>query len=176
MASSFLQATIREFIKYRSLGEKAMSQVPDETLFWQYNPESNSMAMIVQHMSGNMLSRWTDMLTTDGEKDWRQRDKEFETVLKTREEVMVAWHRGWHLVMETLGQLREEDLERTIYIRAEAHTVTEAIVRQIAHYASHIGQLVYIGKMIMNEEWKSLSIPRHGSNQFNKHMMSGGSK
>jgi hypothetical protein len=176
MASSFLQATIKEFIKYRSLGEKAMSQVPDEALYWQYNPESNSMAMIVQHMSGNMLSRWTDMLTTDGEKDWRQRDKEFETVLKTREEVMVAWHRGWDLVMETLGQLREEDLERTIYIRAEAHTVTEAIVRQIAHYASHIGQLVYIGKMVMNSEWKSLSIPRHGSDQFNRHMMSGGSK
>lgn len=176
MASSFLQATIKEFRKYRSLGEKAMSQVPDEALYWQYNPESNSMAMIVQHMSGNMLSRWTDMLTTDGEKEWRQRDKEFESVLKTREEVMEAWHRGWDLVMETLGQIKEEDLERTIYIRSEAHTVTEAIVRQIAHYASHIGQLVYIGKMVMNNEWKSLSIPRHGSNQFNKQMMSGGSK
>lgn len=176
MASSFLQASIKEFNRYRSLGEGAMAQVPDEALCWQYNPESNSMAMIVQHMSGNMLSRWTDMLTTDGEKEWRHRDQEFEVVLHTREEIMEAWHRGWDLVMGTLAELREEDLERTIFIRAEAHTVTEAIVRQIAHYASHIGQLVYIGKMVMNEGWKSLSIPRHGSAQFNKDLMSGGVK
>lgn len=174
MASSFLRETISEFSKYRILGEKALDQVPDEALCWQYSPESNSMAMIVQHMSGNMMSRWTDMLTSDGEKAWRNRDQEFEVVLHTRKEIMDAWHRGWDLVMETLGQLKEEDLERTIYIRAEPHTVSGAIIRQVAHYSSHVGQLLYIGKMVMKEEWNSLSIPRQGSEAFNRNMMSGG--
>lgn len=170
MRGTFLTSAIKEFQRYRSLGEKAMAQIPDEKLFWQYNPESNSVAVIVKHMAGNMLSRWTDIFDTDGEKEWRNRDAEFENDIKSREELMVAWNKGWDKVFETMGALDESDLERVIYIRGEAHTVIEAIHRQLAHYPSHVGQIIYIGKMVADAAWTSLSIPRKGSDQFNREM------
>lgn len=174
MSASFLPAAIKEFNRYRALGEKAMQQLPDEVLFWQFNEESNSIAMIVQHLSGNMVSRWSDIFTSDGEKPWRNRDAEFEQILHTRAEVMAAWDKGWTKLMDTLESLNDQDLEKKVFIRQEAHTVTEAILRQLSHYPSHIGQILYIGKMAMNRDWKSLSIPRHGSDAFNEGIMSGG--
>ena len=145
---------------YKSLGEKAIAQIEDEKLFWQYNNDSNSIANIVKHLSGNMISRWTDFLTTDGEKEWRNRDGEFENDIKTRAEVIAIWDKGWDRLFKTLSELNPEDLEKIIYIRNEAHTVMEAINRQLAHYPYHVGQIVYIAKMAKNSDWESLSIPK----------------
>ncbi|HLO80672.1 MAG TPA: DUF1572 domain-containing protein [Chitinophagaceae bacterium] len=174
MATSFLSSAIKEFQRYRSLGEKAIEQIPDEMLLWQYNPESNSVAIIVKHMAGNMLSRWTDIFNSDGEKEWRKRDAEFVNDLKSREEILTMWNKGWELVFNTLNSLTEQDLERTIYIRGEAHTVVEAIHRQLAHYPSHVGQIIYIGKMVCDAKWTSLSIPRNRSDEFNNQKFSEG--
>ena len=174
MSATFLASANKEFKRYRSLGEKAIAQLPDEGLFWQYNAESNSIAMIVQHLSGNMLSRWSDIFNTDGEKEWRNRDREFEPVVQTRTELETAWEKGWEQLFDTLNSLTEADLERIISIRQEPHTVVEAVLRQIGHYASHVGQILYVGKMYLNNRWRSLSIPRNGSNAFNQQMMKGG--
>jgi hypothetical protein len=174
MSASFLAYATKEFNRYKSLGDKAIAQIPDEGLFWQYNPESNSIAMIVQHLSGNMLSRWSDIFNSDGEKAWRNRDKEFKQVINTREELEAAWAKGWDQLFETLNTLTEVDLERIIYIRNEPHTVMEAIMRQVGHYPSHVGQIIYVGKMFLNSGWESLSIPRNGSDEFNRKMMSDG--
>jgi hypothetical protein len=174
MSATFLAYAAKEFNRYRLLGEKAIAQVPDEGLFWQYNPESNSIAMIVQHLSGNMLSRWSDIFNTDGEKAWRNRDQEFERVIQTRVELEAAWAKGWDQLFETLHSLQEDDLARIIHIRNEPHTVMEAILRQIGHYPSHVGQILYVGKMFLNDGWNSLSIPRNGSAEFNRKMMTGG--
>ena len=167
MSASFLPGVIKEFMRYKELGEKAMSQLPESKLFWQYNEESNSIATIVKHMSGNMLSRWTDIFNSDGEKEWRMRDQEFVNDIATRDDLMKIWNKGWDKVFETINSLNDEDLERIIYIRGEAHTVTEAILRQVAHYPHHVGQILFIGKMILNQEWHSLSIPRNKSAEFN---------
>ena len=145
-----------------------MSQVPDEQLFWQYNEESNSLATIVKHLHGNMLSRWTDFLNADGEKDWRQRDAEFENDLGSKEAIVQLWEEGWTCLLDALDQLSDADLDKTIYIRNMGHTVTEAINRQLAHYSYHIGQMVFIGKMTQNESWDSLSIPKNQSTSYNK--------
>ncbi len=174
MNSSYLSSAVSQFSSYRLLGEKSMAQMQDEMLFWQYNPESNSVATIVRHLAGNMLSRWTDIFNTDGEKEWRNRDAEFVNDLNSREELMALWNSGWDRLFETLNSLQETDLQKTIYIRNEAHTVMDAINRQLAHYSSHIGQIIYIGKMVCNEEWKSLSIPRNRSDEFNREKFSKG--
>lgn len=174
MNSSYLSSVASLFSRYRSLGEKAMAQMQDEMLFWQYNPESNSVAIIIKHLAGNMLSRWTDIFNSDGEKEWRDRDAEFVNEIHSREELMDLWHRGWERLFETLNSLNESDLMKVIYIRNEAHTVMDAINRQLAHYSSHIGQIIYIGKMVCNEEWKSLSIPRNRSDEFNQEKFSKG--
>ena len=168
MATSFLHGVIKEFNRYKELGEKTISQLPDNKLFWQYNDESNSIAVIVKHMTGNMLSRWTDIFDTDGEKEWRKRDEEFVNDVQSREELLLIWNRGWDKLFETLNNLTPFDLERIIYIRSEALTVSEAILRQAAHYPYHVGQIVYIGKMVMDQEWHSLSIPKNQSGEFNK--------
>ena len=144
----------------------------DDMLFWQYNPESNSVAIIVKHLAGNMLSRWTDIFNSDGEKEWRNRDAEFVNNISSREDLMAVWQKGWNCLFDTLSSLQESDLQKTIYIRNEPHTVIDAINRQLTHYASHIGQIVYIGKMVNNENWKSLSIPRNRSADFNNEMFS----
>jgi hypothetical protein len=167
MKTSYLSSIIKQFEYYKLLGERAMAQLPDDALFWQYNKESNSIAVIVNHIAGNMLSRFTDFLTTDGEKPWRNRDAEFESNFSDRKALLDYWNRGWICLLTTLGNLTEEQLEDIVYIRNEGHTVVEAINRQLAHYAYHIGQLVYIAKMAVHKEWQSLSIPRSKSNDYN---------
>lgn len=137
-----------------------MTQVDDKRLFWSFNNDSNSIAMIVQHLHGNMISRFTNFYEEDGEKAWRNRDLEFEHVLTTREEMMDAWEKGWMCFYDVLYALHDFDLERTVYIRDEAHSVMEAINRQLAHYSYHIGQIVYLSKMLKENDWQSLSIPK----------------
>lgn len=167
MGSDYLESAIKQFEYYKMLGEKAMQQLPPEKIFWQYNAESNSIATIVKHLSGNMLSRWTDFLTTDGEKEWRNRDDEFEYKSESHETVLAQWHKGWACLFNALVSLKSEDLDKTIYIRNMGQTVTDAINRQMMHYAYHVGQIVYSGKMICNENWASLSIPRGNSKVYN---------
>ncbi len=163
----YLQSAINQFEYYKMLGEKTFAQLPDDKLFWQYNAESNSIATIVKHLWGNMLSRWTDFLTTDGEKDWRNRDAEFENDITTREELLAKWNEGWDCLFAALHSITENDLNKEIYIRNQGHTVMEAINRQLAHYPYHVGQIVFIGKMAANEKWTSLSIPKGNSKQYN---------
>ena len=159
-AIEFLQTAISRVKYYKSLAEKTFEQVSDEDLNYQFNGESNSIAMIVQHMVGNMLSRWTNFLTEDGEKSWRQRDEEFVVHNYNKQQLTELWEKGWNCFLGTMNELTTEDLLKTIFIRKEPLTVTDAINRQLAHYAYHVGQIVFIGKMLKNEEWKSLSIPR----------------
>ncbi|WP_026462518.1 DUF1572 family protein [Adhaeribacter aquaticus] len=166
MQTNYLESVIRQFEYYKMLGEKTFAQVPAEKLFWQYNEESNSIAIIVNHLWGNMLSRWTHFLTTDGEKEWRDRDAEFESTITTKEELLQKWDEAWKVLLDTLNALSEDDLSKTVYIRNQGHTVLEAINRQLAHYPYHIGQIVFIGKMVA-EKWDSLSIPKGNSKQFN---------
>jgi hypothetical protein len=167
MNQEYIESVKKQFEYYRLLGEKTVEQIPDESFFWQYNAESNSIAIIVKHLWGNMLSRWTDFLTSDGEKEWRKRDEEFENSWTTRQEVMDKWKEGWDCLFQALNRLKPEDLSKIIYIRNQGHTVMEAINRQLAHYPYHIGQMVFIGKMICNEKWTSLSIPRGASKNYN---------
>ena len=171
MNTNYLESVIKQFEYYKMLGEKTFSQIPDEKLFWQANENSNSIATIVKHLWGNMLSRWTDFLTTDGEKEWRDRDAEFENDIDTKQELLEKWNEGWKILLDTLASLKEEDLEKTIYIRNQGHTVLEAINRQLAHYPYHIGQIVFIGK-INAEHWNSLSIPKGNSKQYNANKFS----
>lgn len=165
--SNYLESVIRQFEYYKMLGEKAMEQLPDDKLTWQPNEESNSIATVVKHLWGNMLSRWTDFLHSDGEKPWRDRDAEFENNLVSRDDIMQKWNEGWNVCLTALRTLRADDLEKIIYIRNEGHTVMEAINRQLAHYPYHVGQIVFIAKMAA-PEWKSLSIPKGGSKTFNQ--------
>lgn len=167
MSANYLESIKRQFLYYKDLGEKAIEQIPEEKLLWQFNAESNSIATIVKHLSGNMISRWTDFLTSDGEKEWRNRDGEFENDIKTKTELMATWNKGWDCFFNTINSLTENDLQKIIYIRNQGHTVMEAINRQLAHYPYHIGQIVFVAKMIKNEDWKSLSIPRNKSNEYN---------
>ncbi len=167
MYNDFLTSTTRQLANYKLLAEKTFSQIPDEVLFWQYNEESNSIATIVKHLSGNMLSRWTDFLETDGEKEWRNRDAEFLNNISTRAEMMDLWNKGWQCLFLALSRLTPADLQKEIHIRNQTHSVLEAISRQLAHYPYHVGQIVYIGKMASNNNWSSLSIPRGDSEKFN---------
>lgn len=167
MANDYLSSVKKQFQYYKMLGEKTMAQLPDEKLSWQYNVESNSIASIVKHLWGNMLSRWTDFLNSDGEKEWRDREAEFNNDLATREEVLTKWNEGWNCLFDALDALTPEDLQKEIFIRNMGHTVTEALNRQLAHYPYHVGQIVFIGKMICNENWNSLSIPRGNSKEYN---------
>ncbi|MBI1192765.1 MAG: DUF1572 domain-containing protein [Bacteroidetes bacterium] len=160
MRDEFLRPTIKIFALYKSLGELAMAQLSDADLHWQLNEDTNSIAMNVHHLWGNMRSRWIDFLTSDGEKPWRERDAEFEPFAADRAAIMQRWEEGWACLFAALEALEADDLHRTVYIRGEAHTVTEAIQRQVAHYAYHVGQMVQLGKMIRGGEWVSLSIPK----------------
>lgn len=167
MANDYLSSVKKQFEYYKMLGEKTFAQLSDEQIFWQANPESNSIATIVKHLWGNMLSRWTDFLTSDGEKEWRNREAEFENDIASREELMAKWNEGWQCLFDALDPLTESDLEREIFIRNQGHTVVEAINRQLAHYPYHIGQIVFIGKMVCDDRWVSLSIPRGNSKAYN---------
>lgn len=167
MENDYLESAKKQFAYYKSLGEKTFEQLTDQQLHWQYNPESNSIAMIVNHLSGNMVSRWTDIFTTDGEKPDRNREAEFESITPTRQSILNTWEQGWKCFLDTLNSLTVDDLEKIIYIRNQGHTVMEAINRQLAHYPYHVGQIVFLGKMMSNEGWTSLSIPRGKSDSYN---------
>ena len=149
------------------LGEKTFDQIPEEKLFWQINEESNSIAMIVKHLNGNMLSRWTDFLTSDGEKEWRKRDAEFDNDIKSKTELIEKWNAGWKCLFDAINPLSSNELNQVIYIRNMGHSISEAINRQLAHYPYHIGQIVFIGKVVQNEKWNSLSIPKGKSKEYN---------
>ncbi|MCY7360865.1 MAG: DUF1572 domain-containing protein [Ignavibacteria bacterium] len=168
----YLENCIKEFKGLKTLGEKSFAQIKDEDFFWSPDEESNSIAIIVRHLSGNMISRWTDFLTTDGEKEYRKRDEEFERLFYTdKDDVIARWEKGWKCFLDTLESLNENDLMKDVYIRKEKHTVIAAINRQLAHYAYHVGQIVFISKHLESSNWKSLSIPRGKSNDFNKTIM-----
>lgn len=152
------------------LGDKSFGQLSDEQIFWQFNEESNSIAIIVKHIAGNMLSRWTNFLAEDGEKSWRNRDEEFVNTFKNKDEVLAYWEKGWECLFDALEQITNENLHSTIYIRNEPHSVIDAVFRQLAHYPYHIGQIVFIAKMLRNENWKTLSIARNKSDEFNSDM------
>ena len=159
---------LKLLLHYKSLGEKSFKALSDEELHLIPADDSNSIPIIVKHLWGNMLSRWTNFLTEDGEKAWRDRDAEFETTIKTRDEMLQKWEEGWKVFLEAIKSLKEEDLQKTIYIRNEGHTVIEAIHRQLAHNSYHIGQIVYLAKLIKGADWVSLSIPKGGSDQYNR--------
>lgn len=165
--TSYLESVKKQFLYYKMLGEKAMEQLEAEQLFVAVNEDTNSIAVIVKHLSGNMLSRWTDFLTTDGEKETRNRDGEFENDLATKEDVLKVWNEGWNCLLGALDNLQPEQLSDIIYIRNEGHTVIEAINRQLAHYPYHIGQIVFYAKQLKKSDWNSLSIPKNKSNTYN---------
>lgn len=163
-----MESARKQFQYYKMLGEKTFSQLSDEQLFIQVNSESNSIGIIVKHLWGNMLSRWTDFLTSDGEKEWREREAEFENEINTRQELLQKWEEGWSCVFNALDSISDGDLSKVIYIRNQGHTILEAINRQLSHYPYHIGQIVFIGKMLSDKNWNSLSIPKGGSKEYNQ--------
>jgi len=172
--AAFLESTKKLFLYYKTLGEKAMAQLEPRQLFVAANEDTNSIAIIVKHLSGNMLSRWTDFLTTDGEKEWRNRDGEFEEtgsdlidVNQAKTELMAIWEKGWKRLFDTLESLAPENVNDIVYIRNEGHTVMEAINRQLAHYPYHVGQIIFYAKMLKSGDWDSLSIPRNKSGDYN---------
>jgi hypothetical protein len=164
---TYLESTGKQFRYYKSIGEKAIAQLEPEQLFTAPNEDSNSVAVIVQHLHGNMLSRWTDFLISDGEKPWRKRDEEFENILKDKDALMNAWNEGWKRLFDTLDALKPEDLSKIVYIRNEGCMIIDAINRQLAHYPYHVGQIVYVAKMLKKTSWDSLSIPKNKSAEFN---------
>lgn len=163
----YLEALKKQLLYYKTIGEKAMEQLEPEQLFVSVNDDTNSIAMIVQHLSGNMRSRFTDFLTSDGEKEWRNRDAEFEETITSKERLMAVWESGWECCFNAINSLTLEQLETIIYIRNEGHTVVEALNRQLAHYPYHIGQIVFYAKMLKKGAWDSLSIPKNKSNNYN---------
>lgn len=166
--TSYLADSLDLFRYYKNLAERAMAQVTDEQLLTALDPEMNSIAVIVKHMAGNMRSRWTDFLTSDGEKPNRDRDAEFVDPPATREALLAIWEEGWQCLFRALEPLSEQDLQRTVTIRGEAHSVMQAINRQVAHYSYHCGQIVFLAKHFKHDEWKSLSVPRRQSAEFNR--------
>lgn len=176
LSTNYLRDSIGLFHYYKKLSERAMAQCPDEALFATLDAESNSIAIIVKHMSGNMRSRWRDFLTTDGEKADRNRDTEFEAPATTRSQLMEQWESGWKYLFDALEPLTEEDLTRTVTIRSEPHSVMQAINRQIAHYAHHSGQILFLAKHLTfakTGKWESLSVPRGKSAEFTAKVAAG---
>lgn len=167
---NFLQDAIKRFKYYKELGDKTFAQLNDADVLFQPSPDSNSIAIIVQHLYGNMLSRWTNFLTEDGEKEWRKRDGEFEAMTLSKADVLSFWNSGWDCLIKTLESLTEADLEKTITIRSEPLQVYDAILRQLAHYPYHVGQIVTIGKMIKDDAFTTLSIAKNKSKDFNDSM------
>ncbi len=172
MIDNYLQSTKQQFEYYKLLGELSFEQLEENQLFWKFNQESNSVAIIVNHLWGNMMSRWSDFLTTDGEKEFRNRDLEFEEVISSKEELLLKWNEGWTCLFEALNSVNENNWETEVYIRNQGHTVVEAINRQLTHYSYHIGQIVYIARMQKGAAWESLSIPKGNSANYNKEKFS----
>lgn len=171
--TSYIEDSIAVLRYYKLLAERAMAQVTDEQLFLTLDHEANSIAIVVKHMSGNMRSRWTDFLTTDGEKPNRNRDSEFEQPASTRQQLLEQWESGWAILFGALEPLSDADLGRTITIRGEAHSVMQAINRQVAHYPHHVGQIVLLAKHYASDRWQSLSVPRNKSSEFNRSVAAG---
>lgn len=163
----YLATVISRLKNYKNLGEKTFEQLEEKDFHFLPSPESNSIAIIIRHMTGNMLSRFTNFLTEDGEKEWRQRDDEFEIHDLSKPQLIEIWNKGWQCCFEALETLSKDDLLKTVYIRKEPLTVIDAINRQLAHYSYHVGQIVFIGKMLRDKDWKSLSIPKGKSQDYN---------
>ncbi|HYC39071.1 MAG TPA: DUF1572 family protein [Chitinophagaceae bacterium] len=164
----YLTTAIRRLKYYKELADRTFAQLEDPDFHYQPATESNSIAVIIQHMAGNMLSRWTNFLTEDGEKEWRRRDEEFTVHDYSRDQLLELWNRGWDCLLGALQSLNQDDLLRTVYIRSEPMSAMDAINRQLAHYPYHIGQIVYLGKMMRDTQWQNLSIPRGQSAAYNK--------
>jgi hypothetical protein len=171
--TSYIEDSLAVFRQYKQLGDKAIAQVTDEQLFASLDEESNSIAIIVKHLTGNMRSRWTDFLTSDGEKPTRNRDSEFVDPPKTREALVQGWEQGWVCVFSAVEPLTDADLSRTITIRGEAHSVMQAINRQVAHYAMHVGQIILLAKHYAGAQWQTLSVARNRSSEFNRKVAAG---
>lgn len=167
LAELYLQTILSDFNGIKKLGDRALEQLQEQDINRSPDPESNSVAVIVKHVSGNMISRWTDFLTTDGEKENRNRDDEFEGGVQSKERLLALWYQGWSVLLHSLSALTADDLLKTVYIRKEPHTVLKAIQRQVSHYSYHVGQIVYLVKHLQSEAWVSLSIPRGQSVAFN---------
>ncbi len=172
-SSEFLPNIIKRFKAYKELADNTFNQLEEKDFFFLPSSQSNSIAVIIQHIYGNAMSRWTNFLTEDGEKTWRKRDAEFETMDISKQDLLSFWNEGWRTMFQTLESLTEEDLDKTVYIRSEPLKAFDAILRQLAHYSYHVGQIVYIGRLIKGDQWKSLSIPRGQSHQFNEKMRQG---
>jgi hypothetical protein len=173
LSTSYVEDSVSLLQYYKKLAEGAMAQVPDEYLFTSLDDETNSIAITVKHMAGNMRSRWTDFLTSDGEKPDRRRDTEFIEPPATRQDLLRLWNQGWEIVFQALQPLSDSDLERTVPIRGEPHSVMQAMNRQIAHYSYHVGQIVFLAKHFCGNNWKSLSVPRNRSAEFNRKVLAG---
>lgn len=165
---SYIESIQKQFAYYQDLGEKAIAQLTDEELHNSHNEASNSVAVMVKHIAGNMLSRWTNFYEEDGEKEWRHRDTEFEDTYANRKELIAHWQQGWDCLKSITNQLINEDLERIVYIRNMGHSVVEAINRQLSHYSYHIGQIVFAAKMIKGNDWQNLSVPKNQSAKYNQ--------
>lgn len=168
LAKEYLSTAITRLKYYKDLGDKTFDQLTDSDFHYQPNAASNSIAIIIRHLNGNMLSRWTNFLKEDGEKEWRQRDKEFAIQNNSKEELLELWEAGWGRFLETLSSLKKKDLKKNVVIRQEPLSVIDAINRQLAHYSYHVGQIVYIGRMIKIESWTNLSIPLNQSQAYNQ--------
>ena len=166
--TDYIDSSRKQFEYYKLLGEKTFSQLSDEQLFWLSDDEANSISIIVKHLHGNMLSRWTDFLTSDGEKVWRKRDSEFEQGVIDRSSLLSLWEKGWACVFQALDSVNETNADTVVYIRNQGHSIMEAVNRQLAHYSYHVGQIVFIGRMLKGKDWSSLSIPRGNSNAYNQ--------
>lgn len=174
MEKNYINSVIKQLEYYKILGEKTFDQLNEEELFWQFNKESNSISITVNHLWGNMKSRWTNFLTSDGEKEWRNRDMEFESIIKSKTEMLKKWDDGWNCLFEAINSLNESNFDSEIFIRNQRHSIVEAVNRQMMHYSYHIGQIVYVGRMIKGKDWKSLSIPKGKSKGFNEKKFSKG--
>ena len=170
IAKEFLQSVLKEFQDYKTLGDKTFAQINEKDFHFHPNEECNSIAINITHLHGNMLSRWTNFLMEDGEKDWRKRDEEFEVQPLSKEQLMELWEKGWRLLFDTLELLTENDLTKIVYIRTKPYSVIAAINRQLTHYAYHVGQIVMLGKIIKGKDWQTLSVPRGQSAAFNDKM------
>ena len=169
---SYLNSAISQFKYYQILGDKTIAQLSEEQLFIQNSEVENSIGVIINHLWGNMISRWTDFKTTDGEKEFRKRDQEFETVIITKEELLNKWDEGWNCLFGALESLKRDELEDIIYIRNQGHTIVEAINRQLSHYSYHVGQIVLLGKIAKKKDWESLSISKADSKNYNQEKFS----
>lgn len=168
---SFLKEITTRFIGYKTLAEKCFEQLENSDFHSTTNSNNNSIAIIIQHMAGNMKSRFTNFLTEDGEKEWRQRDTEFEINNLSKEDLLILWNEGWNCVLNAITSINEANIQQNIFIRNEPLTISDALLRQLSHYSYHIGQIITIARIIKNDDWKSLSIPKGKSNEYNQQII-----